>query len=154
YSVAAATGAVERWVQSNSNGMNLDQFPTPELIRWKSFDGRTISGFVYRPSHQYPGKRPVIIDLHGGPDEQARPGLIYADNYLINDLGIVKIYPNYRGSGGYGRTFVNLDNGLRREDAIKDIGALLDWIKLRPDLDPERVAVRGVSYGGFMALSV
>jgi len=154
YSVAAATGAVERWAQSYSNGMDLDQFPTPELVRWKSFDGRTISGFMYRPSRQYPGKRPVIIDLHGGPSEQVRPGYLYADNYLVNALGVVKIYPNYRGSRGYGKTFVKLDNGLRREDAIKDISALLDWIRSRPDLDPERIVVQGASYGGFMALSV
>lgn len=157
YSVAVATGTVERWFQSYSNGMDLDQFPTPptpELVRWKSFDERTISGFMYRPSRQYPGKRPVIIDLHGGPSEQVRPGYIYADNYLVNDLGVVKIYPNYRGSRGYGKTFVNLDNGLRREGAIKDIGALLDWIKSRPDLDPEKVLVQGASYGGFMALAV
>jgi dipeptidyl aminopeptidase/acylaminoacyl peptidase len=154
YSVTVATGAVERWVQTYSNGMDLDQFPTPELIRWKSFDGRTISGFMYRPSRQYIGKRPVIIDLHGGPSEQVRPGFIYADNYIVNDLGVVKIYPNYRGSRGYGKTFANLDNSLRREDAIKDIGALLDWIRSRPDLDPEKVMVEGASYGGFMALSV
>jgi len=154
YSVAVATGSVERWVQTYSDGMDLDLFPTPELIRWKSFDGRTISGFIYRPSRQHSGKRPVIIDLHGGPSEQVRPGYIYADNYIVNDLGVVKIYPNYRGSRGYGKTFANLDNGLRREDAIKDIGALLDWIRSRSDLDPEKVMVEGASYGGFMALSV
>ena len=154
YSVSVATGAVERWVQSYSNGMDMDQLPTPELIRWKSFDGRNISGFMYRPSRQYTGKRPVIIDLHGGPSEQVRPGYINADNYIVNDLGVVKIYPNYRGSRGYGKTFVNLDNGLRREDAIKDITALLDWIRLRPDLDPDKVVVHGASYGGFMALSI
>ena len=154
YSVAVATGTVERWSQSYSNGMDLDQFPKPELIRWKSFDGRTISGFMYQPSRQYSGKRPVIIDIHGGLSEQSRPEYIYADNYLINDLGVVKIYPNYRGSRGYGKTFVNLDNGFHREDSIKDIGALLDWIKSQPNLDPEKVMVRGASYGGFMALAV
>ena len=154
YSVAAATGSVERWFQSYSNGVNLEQFPKPELIRWKSFDGRIISGFMYQPSRQYSGKRPVIIDLHGGISDQVRPAYIYADNYIINELGIVKIYPNYRGSGGYGKTFAKLDNGFRREGAIKDIGALLDWIKSRPDLDPEKVIVQGASYGGFMALSV
>src|SRR5262249_34814901 len=141
-------------VQCYSNSMDMDKFPTPELIRWKSFDGKIISGFIYRPSRPYPGKRPVIIDLHGGPDEQVRPGFIYADNYIVNDLGVVKIYPNYRGSRGYGKTFRNLDDGLRRGDAVKDIGALLDWIRSQPELDPDRVLVDGASYGGFMALSV
>lgn len=154
YSVAVATGTVEKWYQSYSNRMDVDQFPKPTLIRWKSFDGRTISGFMYQPSRQYLGKRPVIIDLHGGISEQFRPGYIYADNYLVNELGVVKIYPNYRGSGGYGKTFAKLDNGLRREDSIKDIGALLDWIKLQPNLDLEKVMVQGASYGGFMAMSV
>ena len=77
-----------------------------------------------------------------------------ASNYFINELGIVKIYPNVRGSTGYGKTFLNLDNGMRREDAVKDIGALLDWIKAQPDLDADRVMVQGASYGGYLALSV
>jgi dipeptidyl aminopeptidase/acylaminoacyl peptidase len=154
YSVSVATGTVERWVKSFSNKMDLDQFPKPELIRWKSFDGRTISGFMYQPPRQYSGKRPVMIYLHGGPNDQVRPEFIYADNYLVNDLGIVRIYPNFRGSTGYGKTFEKLDNGFHREDSIKDIGALLDWIKSQPYLDPERVLVHGASYGGFLALSV
>ena len=73
---------------------------------------------------------------------------------IVNELGIVKIFPNVRGSTGYGKAFVNLDNGLLRNDAVKDVGALLDWIKKQPDLDADRVMVQGVSYGGYMALSV
>lgn len=104
----------------------------------QSFDGRTISGFLYRPSASFTGKRPVIIDIHGGPIDQYRPGFGYDDNFFINELGIARIYPNVRGSSGFGKTFLNLDDGLKREDATKDIGALLDWIIaifrcLRPD---------------------
>jgi dipeptidyl aminopeptidase/acylaminoacyl peptidase len=96
----------------------------------------------------------VIIDIHGGPEEQYRPTFGYADNFFVNELGVVKIFPNVRGSTGYGKAFVNLDNGLKRSVAVKDIGALLDWIKKQPDLDVDRVMVQGASYGGYMALSV
>ena len=96
----------------------------------------------------------MIIDIHGGPEEQYRPGFGYQDNFFVNELGIVKIFPNVRGSTGYGKGFVNLDDGLLRMDATKDIGALLDWIKKQPDLDADRVMIQGASYGGYLALSV
>ncbi len=101
----------------------------------------------------FPGKRPVIIDVHGGPDEQFRPRFLYEENYFPSEMGVVKIYPNVRGSAGYGKTFLRLDNGTQRLDAVKDIGALLDWIGKQPDLDAHRVMVAGASYGGYMALS-
>lgn len=154
YSLNVNTGKSERWVKGTSNGIDADKFSEPEVIHWKSFDGRQISGFLYKPPAKFTGKRPVIIDIHGGPDDQARPDFNGADNYFINDLGVVKIYPNVRGSTGYGKTFLKLDNGFKREDAIKDVGALLEWIKAQPNLDPERVLVTGVSYGGYVALSV
>jgi dipeptidyl aminopeptidase/acylaminoacyl peptidase len=75
-------------------------------------------------------------------------------NYFLDQLGIAVVEPNVRGSTGYGRTFVSLDNGAKREDSVRDIGALLDWIATQPDLDPARVAVFGGSYGGYMALAV
>src|SRR5437588_6173518 len=154
YSLDIATGKIERWVRGTSDGLDADKFSEPEIIHWKSFDDRQISGFLYRPSAKFTGKRPVIIDIHGGPDDQARPDFNGADNYFINELGVAKIYPNVRGSTGYGKTFLKLDNGLKREDAAKDIGALLDWIKTQPYLDSDRVLVTGVSYGGYLALSV
>lgn len=154
YSLNSATGKTERWVKGTSNALNADKFSEPEVIHWKSFDDRQISGFLYHPPAKFVGKRPVIIDIHGGPDDQARPDFNGADNYFINELGVAKIYPNVRGSTGYGKTFLKLDNGLKREDATKDIGALLDWIKAQPTLDSERVLVTGVSYGGYVALSV
>ena len=131
------------------------EFVEPKLIRWKSFDGLPLSGLHYEPpKDKFKGKRPVIINIHGGPESQARPGFIGRHNYLVNELGIALIYPNVRGSSGFGKTFLKLDNGKKREDSVKDIGALLDWIKQQPDLDPARVLVMGGSYGGYMTLAV
>ena len=153
YSVNSQTGKVELWAKSVTNGVDTSKLSPAELIHWSSFDGRTVSGFLYRPPAKFTGKRPVIIDIHGGPDEQYRPMFAYDENYLINALGVAKIYPNVRGSTGYGKTFAHLDDGPRREDALKDIGALLDWIKTQPYLDSNRVMVKGESYGGYLALS-
>jgi dipeptidyl aminopeptidase/acylaminoacyl peptidase len=154
YSLNINTGKIDLWSRSTTNGVDTQKFSLPEIIHWKTFDDRTISGYLYRPPTKFTGKRPVIIEIHGGPEEQYRPGFGYEDNYFLNELGVVKIYPNVRGSSGFGRAFLDLDNGLKREDAVKDIGALLDWIKTQPDLDADQVLVEGASYGGFMALSV
>ena len=96
----------------------------------------------------------MIVSIHGGPEAQARPGFFGRWNYFIDELGIALIEPNVRGSTGYGKTFVTLDNGMKREDSVKDIGALLDWIGTQPDLDADRVVVAGGSYGGYMVLGV
>jgi dipeptidyl aminopeptidase/acylaminoacyl peptidase len=154
YSFDSQTGKLERWTFSETGGINTESFSEASLIRWKSFDARMISGFLYRPPTKFSGKRPVIIGLHGGPQTQTRPTFAGRVNYYINELGVAVIYPNVRGSSGYGKTFLKLDDGLRREDAHKDIGALLDWIKLQPDLDADRVMVFGESYGGYLALAV
>jgi dipeptidyl aminopeptidase/acylaminoacyl peptidase len=154
YSVLLETGAVERWAQGVTNEISSTRFAKPELIHWRSSDKQIISGFMYRPPSTFKGKRPVIIDIHGGPEEQFKPAFNYTDNFFINELGIVKIYPNVRGSTGYGKAFLNSDNDAQREEAVKDIGALLDWIKTQPDLDGDRVLVEGASYGGYLALSV
>jgi len=154
YSFDADTGKVERWTASETGGIKADNFSEPELIRWKSFDGRMLSGFLYLPSSPSAGKRPVMINIHGGPEGQARPAFLGRENYYLNALGTAIIYPNVRGSSGYGKTFLKLDNGFSREDAYKDVAALLDWIKTRPDLDAGRVLVTGGSYGGHMTLAV
>jgi len=153
YSLDAATLKSERWSKSVTDGVDPEKLSQPELIRWKSFDGRTISGFIYRPPATFIGKRPVIIDIHGGPELQHRPEYGYDDNYFMSELGVVKIYPNVRGSSGFGKAFLKLDDGVRREDVVKDIGALLDWIKTQPDLDADRVMLQGQSYGGYLALA-
>ena len=123
-------------------------------MRWKSFDGLEISGFYYPAAKTFTGQRPVIINIHGGPEGQSRPTFQGRSNYFLNELGVALIYPNVRGSTGYGKSFVKMDNGLKREDSVQDIGALLDWIAKQPELDASRVMVTGGSYGGYMTLAV
>jgi dipeptidyl aminopeptidase/acylaminoacyl peptidase len=154
YSFDVKTGKVERWTTSETGGINTEDFSVPEVVRWKSFDGKMISGLLYKPTVKFTGKRPVIIDIHGGPEDQSRPWFQGENNYFVNELGVAVIQPNVRGSSGYGKTFLTLDNGFLREGAYKDIGALLDWIKTRPDLDADRIMVTGGSYGGHMTLAV
>jgi dipeptidyl aminopeptidase/acylaminoacyl peptidase len=154
YSLDVSTGKVDRWTESETGGLNAATFSEAKLVRWKSFDGRMISGFLYRPASRFTGKRPVVINIHGGPESQARPGFLSRNNYYLNELGVAILLPNVRGSSGYGKTFLTLDNAMKREDSVKDIGALLDWIPTRPDLDPDRVMVTGGSYGGYMTLAV
>ena len=153
YSIDVTTGKLDRWTYSETGGLDASEFAEPGLIQWKSFDGLGISGFLYRPPRKFAGPRPVIVNIHGGPEGQFQPGYLGATNYLIHELGIAMIFPNVRGSTGYGKAFLNLDNGRKREDSVKDIGALLDWIAARPDLDAKRVMVTGGSYGGYMTLA-
>jgi dipeptidyl aminopeptidase/acylaminoacyl peptidase len=154
YSVDAVSGTVERWTESELGGLVPSELSQPELIRWKSFDGLELTGFYYKPPSRFTGKRPVIINIHGGPEGQSRPVFLGRNNYYLNELGIAIVFPNVRGSSGYGKTFVSLDNGVKREDSVRDIGALLDWIATRPELDAARVMVTGGSYGGYMTLAV
>jgi dipeptidyl aminopeptidase/acylaminoacyl peptidase len=154
YSLDMATGKLERWTFSETGGLNTSGFSQPQLIHWKSWDNRTISAFLYKPPTKFSGKHPVIIDIHGGPEGQVRADFIGRDNYYLNDLGIAMIYPNVRGSTGYGKSFQKLDNGFLREGSYKDISTLLDWIQTQRDLDSAKVMVTGGSYGGFMTLAV
>jgi dipeptidyl aminopeptidase/acylaminoacyl peptidase len=154
WSIDVDAGTLTRWTESESGGIVLGTLPEPRLIEWNSFDGRAISGFHYRPPASFIGRRPVIIDIHGGPEAQARPRFIGRDNYLLNELGVAIIFPNVRGSAGFGKTFVKLDNGFLRDDSYKDIAALIDWIADQPDLDRDRIMVMGGSYGGHMTLAV
>jgi dipeptidyl aminopeptidase/acylaminoacyl peptidase len=154
YSLDVETGKVDRWTFSETGGINTANLPEPELIHWKSWDGRMISGFLYRPPTRFTGKRPVIVNIHGGPEGQFRPGFLGRNNYWLNELGVAIIFPNVRGSTGYGKTFLSLDNGFLREGSYKDIGTLLDWVQQQSDLDSGRVLITGGSYGGFMTLAV
>jgi dipeptidyl aminopeptidase/acylaminoacyl peptidase len=113
-----------------------------------------ISGFYYKPPTKFTGKRPVIINIHGGPEGQSTPTFLGANNYYLNELGVAIIFPNVRGSTGYGKTFLASDNGFNREATYKDINALFDWIKTQPDLDADRIMVTGGSYGGHMTLAI
>ena len=154
YSIDAATGKLERWTESETGGLNAASFSEAELVRWKSFDGKTISGFLYKPNPRFTGPRPVIVNIHGGPEGQSQPGFLGRGNFYLDELGVAVIFPNVRGSTGFGKSFVKLDNGVLREDSVKDIGALIDWIPTRKDLDATRVMVTGGSYGGYMTLAV
>ena len=153
YSLDVATGKFERWTTSET-AVKTESFPQAELVRWKSFDGKMISGFLYKPPAKFTGKRPVLVEIHGGPEGQSQPRFLGRSNYFLNELGIALIYPNVRGSTGYGKTFSLLDNGFKREDTYKDINALFDWIATQPELDADRIAVTGGSYGGHMTLAV
>lgn len=153
YSLDAGTGRVERWTASELGGLVPEELSEPELIRWTSFDGVEVSGFYYRPPARFTGPRPVIVSIHGGPESQARPGFQGRNNYYLNELGVALILPNVRGSSGYGKTFVAMDNAMNREHSVRDVGALLDSIAARPELDASRVMVMGGSYGGYMTLA-
>jgi len=157
FSVKTRTGEVERWTKSEFGAFDPDSLPEPEIVRWKSFDGLEISGILYRPPARFTGPRPVIISIHGGPGGSAsreRPRYQGRSAYFLNELGIALVYPNVRGSWGFGKAFGRLDDGMKREDSVKDIGALLDWIGAQPTLDKNRVMVTGVSYGGYMTYAV
>ncbi|MBI2678814.1 MAG: S9 family peptidase [Candidatus Koribacter versatilis] len=154
YSLNVRTGKVDRWTTSETGGVLTTDLQEPELMKWKSFDGMEISGFLYKPAAKFTGKRPVMINIHGGPEGQSTPGFLGRSNYYLKELGVAILYPNVRGSSGYGKTFLAMDNGFNREKSYWDIGALLDYIKTRPDLDSERVFIIGGSYGGFMSLQV
>lgn len=150
------TGALTRWTFSEVGGLDTEKFVAPSLIQYPTFDevdgaAREIPAFVYTPPGD--GPHPVIISIHGGPEGQARPTFSSTYQYWIGELGAAVIVPNVRGSSGYGKTYVGLDNGFQREDSVRDIGALLDWIETQPQFDRERVAVIGGSYGGYMVLA-
>jgi dipeptidyl aminopeptidase/acylaminoacyl peptidase len=144
-------GRLVRWTESEIGGLDASSFVEPELVQYPTFDGRDIPAWIHKP--QRPGPHPVIIRIHGGPEGQARPVFSATYQLWVASLGAAVIQPNVRGSTGFGKTYVGLDNGYRREDAVKDIGALLDWIALQPDLDASRVVLYGGSYGGYMVLA-
>jgi dipeptidyl aminopeptidase/acylaminoacyl peptidase len=148
------TGQVQAWTEPvKPANLDLASLPEPEIVRWKSFDGRTVSGVLYLPPARFTGRRPVYMSVHGGPEAQSKLGWKGRLNYLTQEMGIAVLEPNVRGSSGYGKTFLNLDNGVLREDSVKDMGTAIDWMATHPRLDARRVVVGGGSYGGYMALA-
>jgi len=146
-----------RWTYSEAGGLDTSAFVLPKMIRYETFDSaggqpRKIPAYYYEPKGSKP-PYPVLIDCHGGPAVQEKPYFSYLFQFYLNELGIAVIAPNVRGSTGYGREFMMLDDGHKREDAVRDIGALLDWIQTQPQLDAKRVGIKGGSYGGYMALA-
>ena len=156
FSIDLAERKLLRWTDSEVGGLDTAGFAVPELISYPTFDRqagspRQIPAYVYRPTT--PGPHPVVIAIHGGPEGQFRPRFSSTFQYMVNELGVAVIAPNVRGSAGYGKSYLQLDNGILREDSVKDIGALLDWVAEQPDLDAQRIAVMGGSYGGYMVLA-
>ena len=151
-------GKLERWTRSEPGPLDPSTLTAPELIHYPTWDrtgvgrhARMLSAYLYRPRTAAPC--PVVIDIHGGPESQYRPGWDPFVQFLVNELGYAVVAPNVRGSSGYGKSFLALDNGVLREDAVRDIGSLLVWIGVQPQFDRERVAVMGGSYGGYLALA-
>jgi dipeptidyl aminopeptidase/acylaminoacyl peptidase len=142
---------VTRWTESEMGGLDTSRLVEPSLVEFKSFDGMKIPAFYYRPAGA--GPFPVVVMIHGGPEAQARPTFSGTVQFLVAESGIAVLEPNVRGSDGYGKTYLTLDNGMKREDSVKDIGGLLDWIAGQKELDGKRVAVLGGSYGGYMVLA-
>ena len=142
------------WTASETGGLDLSATPPAELVRIASFDGTKMSGFLYRPdARKFPGKRPCVIQIHGGPEGQSRPDFLARWNYLPRELGVAIFYPNVRGSEGFGKTFLAADNGFKREDSVKDIGSFIAALKADAAIDGGRLAVMGGSYGGYMVLA-
>ncbi len=159
YVIGLADRSLERWTRSEVGGLDTSKFVSPTLVRFPTFDEvdgqrRTIPAFYYKPAGVAAGRKlPVIISIHGGPESQSVPSFSANTQFLVNELGVAVLVPNVRGSSGYGKRFLALDNAGKREDSVKDIGALLDWIATQPELDASRVGVVGGSYGGYMVLA-
>lgn len=164
YVIDLGSAKFTRWTQSEVGGLDPSKFVAPTLVHYPTFDQvdgdrtngsrRMIPAFYYRPANVPAGKKlPVVINIHGGPEGQSLPTFNPTAQFLANELGVAMLVPNVRGSTGYGKTYLSLDNADKREDSVKDIGALLDWIGQQPELDAQRVGVYGGSYGGYMVLA-
>jgi dipeptidyl aminopeptidase/acylaminoacyl peptidase len=156
YVLDIAANRVDAWTASEAGPVDLAKFVIPRLTQYPTFDRadgrpRQVPVYVYEPST--PGRHPVLIVLHGGPESQFRLGFDPWIEYLVNELGFAVVAPNVRGSSGYGKSYLALDNGTLREDAVKDVGALLVWIGLQGGFDSKHVVVSGDGYGGYLALA-
>jgi dipeptidyl aminopeptidase/acylaminoacyl peptidase len=156
YVLDVAENRLEPWTRSEPGAVDAAKFVLPRRVEFPTFDRvdgkpRQVPAYVYEPAST--GPHPVLISLHGGPESQFRPGFDPWIQYVVNELGFAVIAPNVRGSSGYGRTYMALDNGVLREDAVKDVGAMLVWIALQKDFDSKHVVVAGGSYGGYLSLA-
>lgn len=157
YSLDLESGKINRWTTSEVGGLDTSLFPKPELISYETYDKvdgkqRSIPAFVYKPLNAK-GPLPVMISIHGGPEGQHTPYFSSFYAFLANEMGIAVVAPNVRGSSGYGKTYLKLDNGFNREDSVKDIGKLIEWIEKNDDFNNDKIGVFGGSYGGYMVLS-
>ncbi|MHB9288342.1 prolyl oligopeptidase family serine peptidase [Halobacteriales archaeon Cl-PHB] len=145
-------GAAERWTRASTAGIPPETFVDPELVHYETFDGREIPAFLSVPPGADPGETPAIIDVHGGPASQRRPGFSGLFQYFLS-AGYALLEPNVRGSSGYGRAYTELDDVEKRPDSVKDLKAAREWLGDHDLVDPNRIAVKGGSYGGFMVLA-
>lgn len=146
------TKQVTDWTKESLPAQLQGKVKSPQIFKWKSFDQKEISGYIVRPQKQEK-KSPVLIFVHGGPQILDRPVFSSQDLRLVANLGLTIIHTNIRGSSGFGKDFMDADNKEKRGDAVKDIQSLLDWVEKQPDLDSNKIFMRGESYGGFIALS-
>ncbi|MFC7166550.1 alpha/beta hydrolase family protein [Halospeciosus flavus] len=144
------TGEAERWTDASTAGIPKETFRSPDLVHFESFDRLEVPAFFTVPEGD--GPFPVIVDIHGGPEAQRRPYFLALRQYFV-DNGYAVFEPNVRGSSGYGREYMNLDNVEKRMDSVADVAAGVEWLNARPEIDPDRVVAYGGSYGGFMVLA-
>ncbi|RJS20139.1 S9 family peptidase [Corallococcus sp. H22C18031201] len=152
FSVDLRARKTTRWTRSEVGGLDAETFVEPELVRYPSTDGVRVPAFLYKPRGAA-GKLPVVVLFHGGPEGQSVPGFSTFIQLLATELGMAVLVPNVRGSDGYGKAYRAMDDGVKREQSLADIGATLDFVGTRPDLDAARVGVYGGSYGGYMTLA-
>ncbi len=144
--------------RSSHGGIPVDAFVAPELVRFPTFDEvapgevREIPAWFYRPAERRGTQMPVVVYVHGGPASQFRPDFLPLLQYFLQK-GYAVFAPNVRGSTGYGKAYASLDDVEKRMDSVADLGHAARWLKGQPDVDGDRLAIYGRSYGGFMVLS-
>ncbi|MGM0387280.1 MAG: S9 family peptidase [Natrinema limicola] len=146
------TSATERWTDAPTAGIPRETFDESDLVHVESFDGLEVPGFLTLPDDHEEGQTPVIVDIHGGPESQRRPSFSSVKQYFL-DRGYAYFEPNVRGSSGYGADYAALDDVEKRMDSVADIEACVEWLQDHPAIDPDRIAAKGGSYGGFMVLA-
>ncbi|MEA2576126.1 MAG: hypothetical protein QOH93_3424 [Chloroflexia bacterium] len=145
------SGKLRQVTFSPHAGVELDSLTRPELVQFQAHDGLELSGWLYRPTNDGVPV-PTVLSFHGGPEAQERP--FFNTNYqALLSQGIAVFAPNVRGSDGFGKTFVNLDNGALRVNAVRDIEACVRYVVEAGVADPGRIGIMGGSYGGYMTLS-
>ena len=146
-----ATGEMRRITDVPHPGVNLTELVKPELVTFPAHDGLELSGWLYRPKG-VSGPAPYVVSFHGGPEGQERPAF-RSDYQALLAEGIGVFAPNVRGSSGFGKKFVNLDNGELRLDGVKDIKASVDYLVRTGIADSRRLGITGGSYGGYMTMA-
>ena len=150
WSLPVGEAVPSRVTESSTAGIDPGSFVVPDLVTVESFDGLEIPAWVYRPEGA--GCPPVVVSVHGGPEAQERVGFNPLYQYLVA-AGYAVVAPNVRGSSGYGKTYMGLDDVRLRMDSVRDLDAVGRWVADSDDLDGSRMALFGGSYGGFMVLA-